>query len=457
MNSPQRLELPYHPDSTPLFAALRSGEWSIWLDSGPRPAAGPADQARYDIMVARPYETLLFEPADGDPFAALRRRLGPVRARAFDDLPFCGGAVGYFGYDLAREIDALESRAEDDLKLPPLAFGLYDWAVVVDHQREQSWLVSQGERTTVQELQALHQRLLAASELMPSKGLSCLTELESDLERVDYGEAFRRVQHYLREGDCYQVNLARRFSADVAGDPWAFYQQLRARSPAPFGAWMELPGLRVLSISPERFLSVRDGAVETRPIKGTVARMADPHADAEAREALHGSAKDRAENLMIVDLLRNDLGRSCRTGSVEVPELFAVESYATVHHLVSTVHGQLEQGVDALELLRRAFPGGSITGAPKLRAMQVIEELEPHRRGIYCGAIGYIGVDGDMDTNIAIRTAVHRGKAETGELHFWAGGGLVVDSQEELEYRETEAKARAFIELLACAKKEESR
>lgn len=453
---PQRLELPYQPDSRRLFSVLREGPWSIWLDSGPRPAAGPERQARYDIMVARPYDTLTIDAVQTDPFDVLRKRLGPARKRAFEDIPFCGGAVGYFGYDLARHIEHIPTHSKDDLKLPVMAIGLYDWAVVVDHQRQRSWLVCQGEHTEPEELQSLHQHLLATSDREEVTRFTCCGPLQSDLARDAYGQAFRRVQHYLREGDCYQVNLARRFSAVVQGDPWGFYVRLRERSPAPFGAWMELPGLRVLSVSPERFLCVRGGTVETRPIKGTVAREDEPQLDQAACETLQASTKDRAENLMIVDLLRNDLGRSCRTGSVHVPELFAVESYATVHHLVSTVRGELDERLDALELLRRAFPGGSITGAPKLRAMQVIEELERHRRGVYCGAIGYLGVDGDMDTNIAIRTAVHLGDAQAGQLHFWAGGGLVVDSQEELEYRETEAKARAFIELLACEEKERS-
>jgi para-aminobenzoate synthetase component 1 len=263
------------------------------------------------------------------------------------------------------------------------------------------------------------------------------------MTEADYRERFDRVARYIRDGHVYQVNLAQRFSATFDGDPLALYRRLRERSFAPCSALLDLPFGQVLSVSPERFLQVREGRVETRPIKGTRPRHADPVADAAAIAALSASGKDRAENVMIVDLLRNDLGRCCRVGSVSVPTLFAVESFASVHHLVSTVTGELDEGLDALDLLRSAFPGGSITGAPKLRAMQIIEELEPHRRGVYCGAIGYIGFDGAADFNIAIRTAMLR----DGMADFWAGGGIVADSDPALEYAETLAKAAGFLAL----------
>jgi len=264
------------------------------------------------------------------------------------------------------------------------------------------------------------------------------------MTRSEYGRTFARVKSYLLEGDCYQVNLAQCFSAPVSGDPFAGYQALRWLNPAPFSAYLKTPFARILSSSPERFLAVREGRVETRPIKGTRPRGRTPEADAALQQELAESAKDRAENLMIVDLLRNDLGRVCTPGSVQVPELFAVESYATVHHLVSTVTGRLAPGRDAASLLRACFPGGSITGAPKIRAMEIIEELEPRRRGVYSGAIGYLGFDGAMDTNIAIRTLIHGAN----QIRFWAGGGIVHDSRVEEEYRETLDKAAALLWLL---------
>jgi para-aminobenzoate synthetase component 1 len=268
--------------------------------------------------------------------------------------------------------------------------------------------------------------------------------ITTNLDAAAYRRAFGRIQTYIRDGDCYQVNLARRYVASADGDAWTAYRCLRSRNPSPFGAYLHLPFCRVLSASPERFLELRGDRVETRPIKGTRPRAADPARDAALARELAASAKDRAENLMIVDLLRNDLGKSCVPGSIAVPRLFEVEHHPTVHHLVSTVTGRLRPDRDAIDLLRGCFPGGSITGAPKLRAMQIIEELEPHRRGLYCGSIGYIGFDGAMDTNIAIRTLV----CSEGIARFWAGGGIVADSDCDAEYRETEDKAAALLRLL---------
>jgi para-aminobenzoate synthetase component 1 len=269
------------------------------------------------------------------------------------------------------------------------------------------------------------------------------TPVSSNMDQMDYARAFNRVQDYIRAGDCYQVNLAQRFSAQAEGDPWAAYCALRDISPAPFAAYLNMPQVQVLSASPECFLRVHDGVVETRPIKGTRPRSTDAAQDQANAEELCASLKDRAENLMIVDLLRNDIGKSCATGSVKVEKLLELESFANVHHLVSTISGQLAPGHGAVDLLRGCFPGGSITGAPKLRAMEIIEELEPHRRGVYCGAIGYIGFDGNMDTSIAIRTAVY----SHGELRFWAGGGIVADSEMDKEYRETLDKASSMLQL----------
>jgi len=271
-----------------------------------------------------------------------------------------------------------------------------------------------------------------------------LDRVRANLSRAQYLDAFARIQRYLREGDCYQVNLAQRFAAPTQGDPWLAYRELRVMNPAPFGAYLGTPDCQVLCSSPERFLRVRNALVETKPIKGTRPRGADPDEDLRLAAELRASPKDRAENLMIVDLLRNDLGRVCAIGSIEVPTLFAVESFARVHHLVSTVCGRLAAGRTALDLLRACFPGGSITGAPKRRAMEIIEELEPNRRGIYCGAIGYLGFDGAMDTNIAIRTLVHSG----GLTRLWAGGGIVADSDAQSEYRETFDKAAPLLDLL---------
>ncbi|MCX7627059.1 MAG: aminodeoxychorismate synthase component I [Methylophilaceae bacterium] len=445
-------ELPYPQDSTILFARLAARPWAMYLDSG-RPAS---ERGRYDILVADPVITLTTrgdlteicgptgsEISRADPFGLVRDYLGR-HARNTTHLPFLGGAVGYFAYDLARRLERLPTLASDATGLPQMRIGIYDWAVVVDHEQRRCWLASFGRaprtRQTWDELVDSFSRQTRS----PSGTFRVTGALRSNMDEATYGAAFDRIQRYIHAGDCYQVNLAQRFAAPAEGDAWAAYLALRRISPAPFSAYLNLPDAQVLSVSPERFLKVRAGHVETRPIKGTRPRSLDPQQDRAYAEALRASSKDRAENLMIVDLLRNDIGKNCLPGSVRADRLFELESYSNVHHLVSTVTGRLGQGHDALHLLRGCFPGGSITGAPKLRAMEIIEELEPHRRGVYCGAIGYIGFDGDMDTNIAIRTALVAG----GEISFYAGGGIVADSDREREYHETLDKAANMMALV---------
>ncbi|MGY1489944.1 aminodeoxychorismate synthase component I [Methylobacillus pratensis] len=448
-----RRELPYLADSSSLFAKIAQRPWAIYLDSG-RPGN---EYGRYDIMVADPVVTFTtrggstemrdwqgVHESNEDPFLLLKQALQQY-PRLQSDLPFTGGAVGYFGYDLARSIESLPNRAQDGEHIPEMMVGIYDWAVIVDHRKQRTWLVCCA---IAEERKAGWESLCALFEGAASQqdvpGFAVDTPVRSNFDVAAYQHAFERIQRYIHEGDCYQVNLAQRFSAGASGDAWQAYQHLRKIGPAPFMAFMNLPGVQVLSDSPERFLQVSGRHVETRPIKGTRPRSADAGEDARQAADLKSSLKDRAENLMIVDLLRNDIGKSCATGSVRADRLFVLESYANVHHLVSTVTGKLADQYEAVDLLRGAFPGGSITGAPKLRAMEIIEELEPHRRGVYCGAIGYIGFDGNMDTNIAIRTAVY----SHGEIRFWAGGGIVADSEADKEYRETWDKASTMLKLV---------
>jgi len=440
--------LGYRADGETVFAALRALPWAMWLDSG-RPGSG---HGRYDIFVAAPRATLIshdgrtrYQEAGriselGEPLPLLGELLA-ARGRPVDPrFPFAGGAVGYFGYGLGRRLQGVASRHPEEL--PELAVGLYDWAVVTDHLARETWWVGRSDAAgAFAEVRAL----LASNPPppVPFRARGALRQLPS---RDGYDHAFACVQRYLRDGDCYQVNLARALEADYSGDPWDAYRCLRARSPGPYSAYLDLPFAQVLSVSPERFLAVREGLVETRPIKGTRPRRAEAEADRRELAALRGSDKDRAENVMIVDLLRNDLGRVCATGTVSVPELFAVESFATVHHLVSTVRGRLRPDRSLIDLLQAALPGGSITGAPKVRAMEIIDELEPAARSVYCGAIGYLGDDGAMDTNIAIRTAVCAGQ----RIRYWAGGGIVIDSRCDAEFQETIDKARAFLELVGA-------
>lgn len=376
-----------------------------------------------------------------DPFALIKQALN-IQYPAIDDLPFNGGAMGYFGYDLGRRIEKLPQLAEAAENLPDMAIGIYRWAVIVDHQKQQSWLV--GYDLTEELVQRLFVQFSLFPDRQPTNDFSVLAEPQSNMSRERYAQAFAKIKQYLKEGDCYQVNLTQRFVSPCRGNPWFAYQVLRNINAAPFSAYLNLPAAQVLCSSPERFLKVTDNVVETKPIKGTRPRKALAYEDQQQIKSLSGSDKDRAENVMIVDLLRNDISKCCKEGSVKVPTLFAVETYATVHHLVSTVTGELAENQQALDLLRSCFPGGSITGAPKIRAMEIIEELEPHRRGIYCGAIGYIGFDGNMDTNIAIRTLVHN----QGNIRFWVGGGIVNDSDEAAEYQECFDKAAALLALL---------
>ena len=452
MLPPLLAELPYRPDSGVLFEAIADMPWAVFLDGGLHHPA----QSRYDILAAQPYVRLVTRGnlteihADGvelsreDPFALVRRFVD-ADARAASPLPFCGGAIGYFSYDLGRRIEHLPAHAEDAERIPEMAVGIYDWAVVVDHLERGAWLVGQGrDPETDMKWDALVRLFSDPPAERARTPFRITSSITSNLTREAYARSFHAIKRYIADGDCYQVNLAQRFRANATGDPWLAYQALRVLNPAPFAAYLSTPFAQVLSASPERFLKVEEGRVETKPIKGTRPRAGHARLDAELAEALRASGKDRAENVMIVDLLRNDLSKNCRLGSVQVPRLFDVETFATVHHLVSTVVGELAPGRDAIDLLRGAFPGGSITGAPKLRAMEIIEELEPQRRGVYCGAIGYIGYDGNMDLNVAIRTMI----LSRGEIRFWAGGGIVADSELEDEYQETFDKASAMLKVL---------
>lgn len=447
----QLTPLPYHRDSAELFGAIADEPWSVFLDSG-RPLSS---SGRLDILSCRPFVTLVTRAgmtevrergrsslSPEDPFELLRKHLDVGGLDT--ELPFAGGAIGYFGYDLARRIEHLPNCARDGESIPEMAIGIYDWAVIVDHEQHACWLAGTGRDP---DTKFIWDELIALFVNPPRSGMRRpfqVGAISCNFTPLSYRQAFSRIQHYISDGDCYQVNLAQRFSAPVTGDHWLGYQALRRLNPAPYSAYLNFPGARILSSSPERFLEVKQGRVETKPIKGTRPRAAVPESDSALARELGNSLKDRAENLMIVDLLRNDLGKVCTPGTVAVPKLFDVESFATVHHLVSTVTGHLDEGVDAVAMLRAAFPGGSITGAPKLRAMEIIEELEPNRRGVYCGAIGWLGFNGDMDTNIAIRTIV----SSDNSLRFWAGGGIVADSRADEEFQECLDKASAMLRLL---------
>lgn len=456
------------------FGAVAHEPYAMLLDS----ASPQHPNSRYDILVCRPAFTLqshsslcqLHDTAtgqlitrQGNAFSWLpeltEQRLPrwPADAPA---LPFTGGWLGYFSYDAGRVLEVLPNAAQADITLPDIALGAYLHALVLDKTNgelsyidatgnaQQSWpMLAKALALVCQDGYWLQDIKASSSDL--SVADYQVGPWHSNMTKAQYLDKFKRVQQYLQSGDCYQINLAQRFSADFSGDAWAAYLILREANQAPFSAFIQLPHGAVLSISPERFIEVKDRRIETKPIKGTRPRFVDPAVDKASAEQLAASPKDRAENVMIVDLLRNDLGKVSQPGTVKVPALFAIESFPAVHHLVSTITGDLAEGLSAFDALAAAFPGGSITGAPKVRAMQIIEELEPHRRSVYCGAVGYVSLNGHMDTNIAIRTLVIDRQAQPAQIHCWAGGGIVADSIGGDEYQETFDKVSRIVPQLS--------
>lgn len=450
-SSPKPTPVTYYPDSSRWFAALRHLPNPVWLDSGrPQSLYG-----RYDIIAAAPAKVLTTEghitrvievnqhtiESTENPFQLLQQHL-PAPVNALEAVPFCGGAIGYFSYDLGRRLEQLPEIAVRDIELPELCIGIYHWAIVQDHEQQLAWLVELPEVTSVDK-DAQKTVFHNLKQNIKSGDISFkIRRFDGKLNAIKYAKNIAKIQDYIHAGDCYQVNYAQRFSASYQGDPFDAYLALRTALPSPFSGYMEFEQGALLSLSPERFIQVRNGIAETQPIKGTIARGTDPAADQRNADELQASLKDRAENLMIVDLLRNDLSKHC--DDIAVPALFSLQSFANVHHLVSTVTGHLQPGVNALQVLEDCFPGGSITGAPKIRAMEIIEELEPVRRSIYCGSLGYISADGNMDTNIAIRSLV----CDKDKIHCWGGGGIVADSEAEKEYQESVTKVKVLLDTL---------
>ena len=457
------ISLPYTENACNYFERVRHLDHALLLDSNQ-----PASRfGRYDLVMADPVAlithaagiTTLHESghctnSDADPFALIEQTMTRLLPNSispkWQQLPFCGGAAGLFGYDLGRSIETLPSQAIDDIAIPDMSIGIYLWAIISDYQQQTTCLVS---HLSSQLTLALRDSLLTSFS-HSRKPFSLLEAFQPNMTPDQYAHKFKRIMDYIVAGDCYQVCLAQRLRAIYQGDLWDAYLRLRTVSPTPFSAYLQLTGATVLSLSPERFLEVNQGQVETKPIKGTRARGQTPQQDKALYNELAASPKDRAENLMIVDLLRNDLSKHCDVNTVQVPRLFAIESYSNVHHLVTTIRGRISDN-KRLSLLKGAFPGGSITGAPKLRAMEIIEQLEPHRRTAYTGSIGYISSHGRMDTNICIRTlvATHEqyNHQPAGYIYCWAGGGIVADSNCNDEYQETFDKINNLIHCLQQA------
>jgi para-aminobenzoate synthetase component 1 len=448
---------PLSVDLSRLRAHAGSAPHGFILESGPREAGWQflGFEPRW-LLTSRGQIRRLWKDGRateslGPALEALREALAQWRAPALPDAPpFWGGAVGFLGYDLAWQLERLPRRGAADTNLPEMAWGFYDAVVAVPPQGAPLLCVSAAPGEDDEQVEAKRakwlERLEGLSEpraLMPAHATG---PAQPNLGPSAYRKAVGKILDHIRAGDLYQANLSQRFEIPVIGSAYAWFEALVARNPAPFAAYLNLAEASVVSVSPERYLSLRGGRVVTQPIKGTRPRGADPETDRAQADELLASAKDRAEHLMIVDLERNDLGRVCVPGSVTVSEGFTLEAHPTVWHLVSTVEGRLRPGADAVELIAATFPGGSITGAPKIRAIEVLAGLEPTRRGLYTGAIGYLGRDGSLDLNIAIRTAI----AQRHRVLVQVGGGIVADSDPDAEYQETLDKAAAFLETLGA-------
>jgi para-aminobenzoate synthetase component 1 len=469
-------ELRPAPAAEEVFRKLSALPHCLYLDSARR----DRELGRYSFVTADPFEYLEspVSPRDDDPLSDLGRRLAGFTAPTMPGLPpFQGGAAGLLSYDFAHRLERLPAARRDEFEVPAMAIGLYDVVVAFDHFAGRAWIISQGfpeqepgsrRRRAVQRAQQFRGWLEATNQNGETRSLPASDRrvsladlspqypvaeriasvngprLTSDFSAAQYIDTVARAIEYIRAGDIFQVNLAQRLLCPAMDDSVALYLRLRERNPAPLAGYFDLGEFQIVSASPERFLKVVDRHVEARPIKGTRRRTARPEADLFAGDDLRQSEKDNAENVMIVDLLRNDLARVCRPESVVVSELCRLEVYEFVQHLVSVVQGELADGVTPLNLLRAAFPGGSITGAPKIRAMEIIAELEPTARGAYCGGLGYLGFDGSMDTNILIRTIT----AGRGWWQMPVGGGIVAQSDPRREYEETWHKAEGLLRAI---------
>ncbi len=441
-----------------LFSLYANNQGSILLDSSLQECSENA----FDIIGVEPiaqYHNI--SDSVSDPLGHLREQFASYNVETceipeeLNNLPCLGGLLFAFAYDLGRYYEMLPHESKDDLGLSDFYAGIYGCILVIDRNNEQSYLIlSQNSKRPLYE--KFNQQICA---LLEQQELEYFTEdfyLTSDwcsnFTKDEYKNSFQRIKDYIRAGDCYQVNLAQRFNAQCIGSSWSAYQQLAKVNKAPFSAYVNCGDATILSLSPERFISLKDSLVQTKPIKGTRPRGMTEQEDQRLRSELSHSKKDQAENLMIVDLMRNDLGRTCIPGSIKVPELFKIESFESVHHLVSTIIGTIEDSEDAFSLLANCFPGGSITGTPKIRAMNIIDELEPNRRSYYCGSIGYIDFRGQMDCNISIRTLVRK----EDKIYCWAGGGIVQESIADDEYQETFDKVSRILPVLKRRSKTEN-
>lgn len=446
-------ELDTYPAIHRIFAVVQEQEDAVFLDSSLRNQMGC-----YSIIGLHPYLKLV----KGEEFTVngqvqteefetyVRRYLTEHREENPTDWPLVSGAIGYFSYDYGREKEGVKSAHPCQVDIPLCILNFYDEFLIEDHRRHRMALIANGQRRKAEEAMEELMELVDQAHRTEEEGVlerakePRTAEYETDFTKEDYMQAVQNMIDYIVEGDIYIVNMTQQLRIPAKVEPYRLFSRLRQTNPSPFGGYLNYGSFQVVCASPERFLQVRSGRVETRPIKGTRRRGENPKEDAALRRELSESQKDRSELLMIVDLERNDLNRVCRPGSVQVTELFTVEEYATVFHLVANVVGEMKEGMTVMDLIRAAFPGGSITGAPKLRAMELIDEQEGCRRNLYTGSIGYLSLDGDCDFNIVIRTAL----CLDGRYYLGVGGGITFESELEFEYEETLQKAKAILEAL---------
>ncbi len=455
-------------DMKAIFSAFSDQPWAMWLDSCCNKESTAHVDSNFDIIVWQPEITLTthgenteihwlkkssIESSNENPLILIEQ----IQQQCFSDanieahnLPFKAGCLGYFAYDLGKRFEVLPQQTAQDITLAQMSVGIYFQALIFDHKKQTLWLVCPEDQRDVISI-AINEQLAQTAKEQKVDDFSLTSTWQSNISKASYDRKFQQVQDYLLSGDCYQINLAQRFHAQYQGNEFLAYCALRETNQAPFSAFLRFDDAAILSISPERFLQKRGNKVQSKPIKGTKPRSTDTEIDSQNAIDLKNSEKDRAENLMIVDLLRNDISKVCIPGTVKVPSLFDIESFPAVHHLVSTVEGDLAQPYKATDLLAASFPGGSITGAPKIRAMEIIDELEPHQRSIYCGSIGYISACGNMDTSITIRTLLCERNKNSAEksIYCWAGGGVVADSKVDCEYQETFDKVNKILPVLS--------
>lgn len=448
-----------------LFECIKELPYSFLLDTGQ-----PTGKERFSVLGAEPFGIIRSkdgittiqrkdrpgkEVVTGNPLDVMKSWLaGFSEIKAIPEIPFTGGAVGFLGYDLGRQLERVPSFAVDDLQTPDLYFGLYDVALVIDHFTGQKTIVSTG-HPEVEEGRAgkrareracrLKELLKGNRECSPLGPGQPPVTVRANFTKQTYQEHVKKAVEHILNGDIFQVNLSQRFELQSELDSWQLFKELKTISPAPLSAYFNFPDIEVVCSSPERFLKLdHNKRVETCPIKGTRPRGASKEEDLQNYQELKQSQKDWAELTMIVDLARSDLGKVCKIGSVEADIPYRIETFPTVFHLVSTVRGRLPEDKGIFELLKAAFPGGSITGAPKIKAMEIIDRLEPVRRGIYTGSLGYIGFDGRADLNIVIRTIIK----VRGKYYFQVGGGITAESNPAAEYYETLDKAKALLRAL---------